>query len=484
MLKKMNRLKTSIIISTIFLTFSCAGIGERVSKIAESTIRHSDTPQKTLVVYLYQPVINPKDISFIIKNVEIKSRNGEWINLSSKPLFLRSIDIQKSQILLVESHLEENDYVGLRLQVGNPFLTREEKHFNLELPQPDGWVEIDMALSMKNRQGTALTINWYPNKSISSGNLFEPFLSVENQKLSPRSVLLYVTNSGSNYISVIDRFENRVVAIIGVEKNPTGLALSLNKERLYVLNSGSNSISIIDTAQDFVRDRIQLISGIEPIEMAMIPDSESQSDGKLYITNQGSNNVSVVDTKFKTQVASISVRNHPIGIAANPGRQEVYVANSGSNSISVIDSLTDTVKGTINVDAKPLDLLVVNDSLYVLNAGANRITIVDIVSQKIVRTIPSVKNIRKAIFSEQFNRVYLANNETGEISFLIPSSGAITRSITVGVNPIGLAIDETRNRLYVTGNNSNKIAVVNPVSEMVEAMITVGKNPYAIVFIK
>lgn len=480
----MNRSIISIIISTVFLTLSCAGIAERVSEIAETTTSRSEVAKKTLVVYFYQPVINPKDISFIIKNVEIKSRSGEWINLSSKPLSIRSVDIQKDQILLVESLLEEENYVGLRLQVGDSFLSREGKHFNLEPPQPDGWVEVDLDLSLKNRLGIALILNWYPNKSISSGNLFEPFLSVETQKLSPRSVLLYVTNSGSNYISVIDRFENRVVAIIGVEKNPTGMALSLNEERLYVLNSGSNSISIIDTAQDFVRDRIQLISGIEPIEMAMMPDSANPSDGKLYITNQGSNNISVVDTRLKAQIASISVRNHPIGIAANPDRQEVYVANSGSNSISVIDTLTDTVKATINVDSKPLDILVVNDSLFVLNADVNRITVVDIVLKKIVRTISTVKNIRKAIFSEQFNRVYLANNGTGEVSFLIPSSGAITRSIAVGVKPIGLAIDETRNRLYVTGNNSNKVAVINPVSEMVEAMIAVGKNPYEIVFIK
>jgi len=48
-----------------------------------------------------------------------------------------------------------------------------------------------------------------------------------------------------------------------------------------------------------------------------------------------------IDTFMKSQIKSVRVGNAPLGVSANPERQEVYVANSGSNSISVIDSITD-----------------------------------------------------------------------------------------------------------------------------------------------
>jgi len=463
----------------IFLTFSCAGIAEIAEK--ES---NAGAQKGALVLYFYQPVLNPLDISFVIKNVEIKKQNGEWTSLSRQPVSIRSTDIQGNQVLLAESQLEEGDYEKIRMEVLNPIFSREQKEFNLTMPQQDNKVELNIAVSIRANISAALFLNWFPNKSIASENDFRPLITVERQKLSPPNVLLYVTNRGSNYVSVIDRFENRVVAVIGVEQNPTGIALSPEQDRLFVLNSGSNSISIIDTSQDFARDRIQLISGIQPIEMALIPSLDDRNGGKLYISNQGSNDVSVVDISRKAQIKSISVGNKPLGIVANPERQEIYVVNSGSNSISIIDSQTDTVKNIIDVDTNPLDAVVVNDFLYVLNGGVNRITLINLILGKIDGSINVSSNLRNALFSKQFNRVYLTHYDTSQISFLIPSSRIITRTIDADIKPMELAIDETRNSLYVAGHNSNKIAVIDPISEMVEKIITVGKNPYGIAFIK
>lgn len=474
----MKLLKKIIFTLAVFFIFSFSGMG-----IAQS-VNINKKPSCTIVFYLYQPDINPKDISFTIEKLEIKKQNGEWKSADEKPITVRSVDIQGEQILLTELHVEEGEYNRIRIQVSNASFTRENKHFNLALPQPDKTIEIGTSLFLRRGQFTAIFLNWHPNTSIRDDYLFQPVIKAEPQKLSPQSVLLYVANRGSNYISVIDRFENRVVAIIGVEEDPTGLVLSREQEKLYVLNSQSSSISIIDTTQDFVRDRIQLISGIEPIEMAMIPDNNNRNNGQLYIANRGSNNVTVVDTNLKLQITSVRVGNEPLGITANPDRQEVYVANSGSNSISIINSLTNTVTSTIIVDYKPVDVVIVGSFLYVLSGGTNWITVIDIASRKTIKTIPSDANLRKAVYSEQFDRVYLTNYDTGKIAFLIPSLGVITRTINVGLKPVGLAIDESRNRLYITGYNSNKVAVINPVSETVEKLITVGKNPYNITFIK
>ncbi|MBI3583190.1 MAG: hypothetical protein HY096_04475 [Nitrospinae bacterium] len=439
----------------------------------------------TLVVYLYLPNSNQQDINFTIEGLEIKQRDGEWIKLSEKPLTIRSPDIAKGQVLLTESAIREGEYDRVMIRVSDASVSRNEKYHTLALPQPRGEIEIEgTVVNIRHGESIALFLIWNPDKSISNNYLFNPSIKIELQEVSPQTLLLYVTNSGSDYVSVIDRFENRVVGVIGVEKNPTGLVLSQEQERIYVLNSRSNSISIIDTSQDYVRDRIQFASGIEPIEMAMIPYSDKRNHGKLYITNKGSNDVTVVDTFMKSQIKSINVGNAPIGVSANPSRQEVYVANSGSNSVSVIDSMTDAVKATINVDRKPVDIVVVRDNIYVLNAESDSITVIDTVTKTIKGRIQAGINPRKGIYSEQYNRIYLSNYSSGEVSFLIPSSAVITRSIKAGEKPVGLAIDESRNRLYITDYSSDKVILINSVSEVAEKVIIVGKRPYGIVSVK
>ncbi len=460
------------IIFALFFVISCAGIEkEKVSELKRGT----------LVVFLHMPATKPLDVSFGIKGIEIERKDNTWVKLSEKTMTIRSTEMTGDQILLIKSIVPDGEYSRLKIRISEASVEREKKRYSLALPRPDGDVIIDTPVSLRNGESRAIFLEWDPDTSISGNFLFNLSISAKPQKISPQTQLLYVANSGANYISVIDRFENRVVGIITVGKGPTGLVLSREGERLFVLNSGSNSISIIETYQDYVKETIQLVSGIHPVEMAMIPDTNNRNHGKLYITNRSSNDVTVVDTFMKSQLKNIKVGNEPIGITANPERQEVYVANTSSNSISIIDSLTDTVEATISVGTRPQDVLIVGDSLYVFNTGSNRITVIDIPTKTITRTIFAEVGPRKGIYSSKYNRIYLSNVRSGRLSFLIPSSSAISKSIKVGENPIGLAIDENRNRIYVTNFSSNTVTVVNPISELTETTIEVGENPYSVI---
>jgi YVTN family beta-propeller protein len=58
----------------------------------------------------------------------------------------------------------------------------------------------------------------------------------------------YITNEGSNSVSVIDTATNMEVKTILVGMEPTGVAVSPYGNFVYVTNSGSGSVSVIDTA--------------------------------------------------------------------------------------------------------------------------------------------------------------------------------------------------------------------------------------------
>ena len=62
----------------------------------------------------------------------------------------------------------------------------------------------------------------------------------------------YITNTGSNSVSVIDTATNTVVATVAVGFAPLGVAVNPAGTRVYVANNGSNNVSVIDTATNTV----------------------------------------------------------------------------------------------------------------------------------------------------------------------------------------------------------------------------------------
>ncbi|MGC9157329.1 MAG: YncE family protein, partial [Candidatus Micrarchaeia archaeon] len=63
---------------------------------------------------------------------------------------------------------------------------------------------------------------------------------------NPSGTLAYVTNYGSDTVSVIDVSTNTIVNTITVGSEPTGVAFNPSGTLAYVTNYGSNTVSVID----------------------------------------------------------------------------------------------------------------------------------------------------------------------------------------------------------------------------------------------
>ena len=92
----------------------------------------------------------------------------------------------------------------------------------------------------------------------------------------------YITNAGSNTVSVIDIAINKVTSIVNVGDLPCGVAVNPNGKKVYVTNAGSNNVSIIDTTKNKVIYTLDVES--EPFGVAINP-----AGTKLYVTSIVSN---------------------------------------------------------------------------------------------------------------------------------------------------------------------------------------------------
>ena len=153
---------------------------------------------------------------------------------------------------------------------------------------------------------------------------------------------VYVTNSDSGNVSVVDSTSNTVIATVPVGSFPAGVAVNPAGTRVYVAVATGFQVKVIDTATNAV---VSTLSGFSiPWGVAISPDGS-----RLYVTNSGDDTLSVIDTASLTEVARIPVGQGPFGVAVNPAGTRVYVVNSVPDTLSVIDTASNTVLTTVQV---------------------------------------------------------------------------------------------------------------------------------------
>ncbi|PRC57356.1 hypothetical protein C6A85_33980, partial [Mycobacterium sp. ITM-2017-0098] len=84
--------------------------------------------------------------------------------------------------------------------------------------------------------------------------------------------LLYVTNRGSNSVSVISTATNSVAHTITVGSRPSGVALGADG-RPYATNTGSGTVSVINTVTNTVIDTDPSTPGTNSISVGPSPSS-------------------------------------------------------------------------------------------------------------------------------------------------------------------------------------------------------------------
>ena len=143
-----------------------------------------------------------------------------------------------------------------------------------------------------------------------------------------------------------------------------GVAVNPNTNRIYVANSDSSDVSVIEGASYTVVATVAAV-GVSPLRRGGQPQHEPHLRGeplrqpqhlrhrrrqqygrrhskgredprdvavnpntnRIYVANYGNNDVSVIEGASNTVVASIAVGNYPEGVVVNPSTNRIYVTN-------------------------------------------------------------------------------------------------------------------------------------------------------------
>ena len=256
---------------------------------------------------------------------------------------------------------------------------------------------------------------------------------------------IYVANSGSGSVSLI----NATTDTVNPKPVPVGISpvhvygdLSVS-DTIYVVNSGSDSVSVINTTTSTVKKEIPV--GVSPVH---VYGDLSVSD-TIYVANSGSDSVSVINTTTEYSKKRDICWGAPVYIFGDPSFDTIYVANSGSDSVSVINTTTDTVNPKpVPVGISPVHIFgnltsnffgsqSVSDTIYVANSGSDSVSVINTTTSTVKKEIP-VGGAPVYIFVDSFlGDIYVANSESGGVSVIDGKTNEAVAGVTFNVSPFG-----------------------------------------------
>lgn len=300
----------------------------------------------------------------------------------------------------------------------------------------------------------------------------------------------FITNCGSNDVSVIDIATDRVVATVPVGACPYGVAVTRGGAHAYVTNRDDASLSVIDGTT--FRESARIPVGTRPMGVAVDP-----SGRRVYVANVWSDSISVVDTATHAVVATVSVApvaRYPAGIVVHPDGSRLYVVAymttpSFAGWILVLDTRSLGIVASIAVGYPDAGITIDPSGARVYASGLYGGSIVDTAANRAIGTlVPTTGAPLVAVAIDPAGTtVYASAAYPGgppppplfnAVTIVNVASGAVSGSIPFD-SPRGLAVNPSGTRVYVA-HGANTVSVIDTATRTVVRTIAVGTQPVAL----
>jgi YVTN family beta-propeller protein len=306
---------------------------------------------------------------------------------------------------------------------------------------------------------------------------------------SPTRNEIYVVNSGvagaNGSISVIDAEHNAVVATIPVHRQPVSIDLDAAGNLAYVANSSSNSVSIVDLKAR--REIAQIGAGEEPAAARIAPDGKT-----LVVANRRGNSVTLIDPASRHVRAVFEGCPGAAGAVILPDSSKVFVPCSAGHQVMVIalartdaqPAQPDHLEALMDVGRAPVDLAMKPDGGEVFSANSLSDSVSEIynTTDEVGDTYMIGADPVRGLVSRDNALLYVANSRSQEVTvYSIDDGKRLSPSIHVGDGPAALAFSAAGHLLFVVDSRSGDVAVVRTASQSLFTLLPTGRNPNAIV---
>src|SRR5262245_37587282 len=183
---------------------------------------------------------------------------------------------------------------------------------------------------------------------------------------------------------------------------------------------------------------------------------------RVYVTNESSGDLSVIDAATQTVVATVPLGKRPRGIKVSPDGTSLFVALSGSPN------------GGPGVE---------RSALPPADRSADGIGEVDVATSRVKRIIHAGVDPEQLDISSNGARMYVANEDTAQLSVVDVKSGEIVATVKIGEEPEGVTVRPDGKVVYVTSEGDGAVFAIDTLTHKLLERVDVGPRPRAIAFL-
>ena len=183
----------------------------------------------------------------------------------------------------------------------------------------------------------------------------------------------------------------------------------------------------------------------------------------VYVTNEDAGTLSVISTTTRKVIGEIEVGTRPRGVEVSRDGELVYVALSGSPKCP--PTMPDEECAKLGADKT-------KDGIAVIDARR----------RAILRVLPGGSDPEEFDVDAVSGRLFVSNEDRGELSIVDLETGDVLRTVDVGGEPEGVRLRPDRAAVYVTSESDHVVTVVDAESGAVLDSISVGWRPRDSIF--
>jgi YVTN family beta-propeller protein len=305
---------------------------------------------------------------------------------------------------------------------------------------------------------------------------------------------IFVENSQSGDVSVIDAVTLKVTGSIPIGMSPDEIVASPHGDVLYVSRivrredgrpTGTGELIAVDPVARSVLWRAPLHGS--PNHIAVSPDGR-----RVYVTIVSGSWVDIVDPAKQAVVDSVEVGTGPHDIEVSRDGKRVYVGLIRGTDVTVFDAATKAVirKIPFGQNVRPIALSHDETRLYVQLSHTHAITVVDPATGKILQRVPMPVPEGKTIPDSLPIDVNHGLRVTPDGKFLIANGSIVDETtvwaipsmklvatIPVGRDPNWVVISPDGKRCFVSNRRSDDVSVIDLATYREVARVKVGKYP-------
>ena len=193
-----------------------------------------------------------------------------------------------------------------------------------------------------------------------------------------------------------------------------------------------------------------------------IPTIEDPAE-VVYVTNEDAGTISVISTVTQKVIGEIAVGTRPRGVRVDRDGERVYVALSGSPKCP--PTMPDEECAKLAADK-----------------SKDGIAVIDARQRTVLRVLPGGSDPEQFDVDVASRRLFVSNEDTGELSIRDLETGEVLRKVSVGGEPEGVRLRPDRATVYVTSERDHAVTVVDAQTGAVLDTIEVSHRPRDSIF--